>query len=112
MNQNIFGAILFSVIVGTAILVSAYFVTLPTPPAVYEVPAIAKRVVACDHRRVISQTIPVGRASVKVRQAVLNRQTNQLYTEYIIKKANPKTEAVEIALHFFLKDGGTLLLDF
>ncbi len=105
MNQNIFGVILFSVIVGTAILISEMFVTLPTPAAVYERPTYESRTTC--HRRVVNQTTPVGVASIKVVQAVLNQQTNQLDTDFLIKKENPQTEAVGIALHFFVKDGGT-----
>lgn len=107
MNQNVFGAILFSVIVGMAIFVSEYFVVLPTPPSVYESPITVNKKYSCSHqgRTVINQTSPTGVASVKVVQAVLNQRTNQLNTDFAIKLDNPQTQAVSVSLHFFVKDG-------
>jgi hypothetical protein len=109
MNQNVFGMILFTFIVGTAIFVSEFFVKLPTPPAVFERPATVNKY-SCSHQRrtvYVSETTPVGNASIKVTQAVLNQQTNQLTTDFSIKRETPNTSAVGIALHFFVKNGVT-----
>lgn len=109
MNQNVVGVILFSVIVGIAIFVSEYFAPIPAPLPVYERPVTVDNKYSCSHRSrtVINQSIPVGVADIKVVQAVLNPQANVFNAEFLIKKENPRTEAVGIALHFFVKNGRT-----
>lgn len=109
MNQNVVGVILFSVIVGVAIFVSELFYVAPMPPTVYAKPVTVENKYSCSHhsRTVINQTIPVGVADIKVVQAVLNPQANEFNAEFLIKKENPRTEAVGIALHFFVKNGRT-----
>lgn len=113
MNQNVFGVILFSFIVGTAIFISEYFVTLPTPPAVFERQVTVNNKYSCSHQKrtsygnPVTPTTPDGMANVKVTQAVLNQLTNQLNTDFQIKRESPQTEAVGIALHFFVKNGRT-----
>lgn len=108
MNQNVFGAILFGLIVGASIFVSEFLVTLPTLPAVYERPATtAKNHYSCSRQsRVVYQNAP-ELASVKVTQAYLNQRTNQLNTDFLIKRENPQTDYVGISLHFFVKNGRT-----
>ncbi len=103
MNQNVFGVILFSFIVGTAIFVSEFFVTLPTPPPVYERPVYESRT-SC-RKNMVTQTVPAEIASIKVRQAVLNAETGKLYTDFLVKRESPQTQTVGVALHFFVKDG-------
>ncbi len=109
MNQNVFGVILFSFIVGLSVLVSAYLVPLPTPPPVYERPVTVKNTHSCasQSRTVINQTTPAGLATVKITQAVLNQRTNQLNTEFSVKRENQPTKEVGVALHFFVKNGRT-----
>jgi hypothetical protein len=109
MNQNVFGVILFSFIVGTAIFASEFFVTLPTLPAVYERPATtAKNHYSCSRQsRVVYRDAPAELASVKVTQAYLNQRTNQLNTDFLIKRENPNTQSVGISLHLFVKNGRT-----
>jgi len=109
MNQNVFGVILFSFIVGLTVLVSAFFVPLPTPPAVYERPVTVKNTYSCSRqtRAAVHQSAPAGISSVKVTQAVLNQLTNQLNTEFLVKRENQQTEDVRVALHFFVKNGRT-----
>ncbi len=107
MNQNVFGVILFSLIVGTAMFVSAFFAVVPAPPTVVEKPLEASKPTSCfTKKKVVNQTTPVGVANIKIMQAVLNQQTNQLDTDFFIKRENSQTEAVGVALHFFAKDGG------
>ena len=108
MNQNVFGMILFSFIVVTAVFVSEFFVKLPTPPAVFERQVTVSHKYSCGKRIVQANPaapIPTSLANVKVVQAVLNQQTNQLATDFSIKKIDPQTEPVGIALHFFGKNG-------
>jgi hypothetical protein len=107
MNQNIFGAFLFSIIIGSAVLVSLYLTPLPKPLPVYEAPVYAQtgKTLTCNKSRVEKHSPPVGSVVVKIRQAVLNQTTHKLTTEYLVKRDHPQTEAVRISLHFFAKDG-------
>jgi hypothetical protein len=107
MNQNVFGVILFSLIVGTAIFVSEYFVPLPTLLPVYERPVSSDNKYTCSQRKrqVTYQTSQIAKPTVKVSQIFFNQRTNQLNTDFLIKAESPKTENVGIALHFFTKDG-------
>lgn len=103
MNQNVFGVILFSFIVGIAIFISEFFIALPTPPAVYERPVYESRT-SC-RKKVDTQAIPAEISSIKVWQAVLNAETGKLYTDFSVKKGNFRDESIGVALHFFVKDG-------
>lgn len=110
MNQNVFGVILFSLIVGTAVFVSVYFVPLPVPPAVVEktfntITVDKKYSCSKQSRRTVYQPPQYGLANVKVIQAVFNQETKQLNTEFRIKRLSNETEGVRIALHFFVKNG-------
>lgn len=113
MNQNVFGVILFSLIVGTAIFVSEYFVTLPTPLPVYEKPITVKQDdYSCSKqsRKAITQL-----TAIKVDQAVLDQTTNNLHISFHIKRhismtkdtlaKIPESETSKISLHFFDKSG-------
>lgn len=98
MKQNIFGAILFSVIVGTAVYVSRPTIILPTPPAVEERPVYESRN-SC--RRVANNQLP----KIKITQAVLNPRTNQLNTSLAIERQYPSNAHFGVTYHFFAKDG-------
>src|SRR5687768_1254323 len=107
MNQNVFGVMLFSLIVGSAIFISEYFVPLPSPMPVYEKPVTVKNTeYSCkkQSRTVTSQPV-VSTVQVKIIQAELNQRTNQLTTDFLIKRDHPQTETSSVALHFFVKDG-------
>lgn len=104
MKQNVFGVVLFSIIIGTAIIVSEFFVTLPTPPAVYEKP-IYEGKTSC--RKVVYNSPSTQVAKVQVNQAILNSKTKQLNTSLTVERSDFSTETVGLTYHFFVKDGKT-----
>lgn len=108
MNQNVFGVILFSFIVGTAMFVSAFFAPVTEQPlVVVEKPTVSSKPTSCfTKKKFVDETTPVGVANIKVVQAVLNQNTSQLDTDFFIERGNFRTNAIGIALHFFSKDGG------
>jgi hypothetical protein len=107
MNQNIFGAFLFSIIVGSAVLANFYLTPLPKPLPVYEAPLYVQtgKTLTCNKSRVDKPSRPAGSVMIKIRQAVLNQTTHKLTTEYLIKRDHPQTQAIRLSLHFFAKDG-------
>lgn len=104
MKQNIFGVILFSIIVGTAVYVSQSTVTLPKLPAVEERPVYESRT-SC--RKVVVKAPATNLAKIKVTQAVLNPRTNQLITSLWLEKQNPSINHLGVTYHFFVKDGSS-----
>lgn len=100
MKQNIFGAILFSVIVGTAVYISASLVTLPNP---WEVKRnFSNREISCEMPEPVTKR---ELAKVKVNQAVLNPKTNQLNTSLTVERFNSSTGHLGVTYHFFVKEG-------
>jgi hypothetical protein len=105
MNQNIFGVILFSFIVGTAIFVSEFFVKLPSPPSVdNEQPIIYQSKNRCG-KTVYQSPIVSSLAKIKIKQSVLNLNTNQLNTSLEIERERPSVENIGVSYYFFVKDG-------
>ena len=102
MKQNIFGVILFSIIVGTAVYVSQSTVILPKLPAVEERPIYESRT-SC--RKVVVQAPANNLAKIKVTQAVLNPRTNQLNTSILLEKINSSNGHIGVTYHFFTKEG-------
>lgn len=100
MKQNIFGIVLFSVIVGTAVFVSESFVTLPTPPAVEEKPIVFE-----SRNRCGKTSYQKGTAKVKLSQAVLNPKTGQLFTSLALEKENTSADYIGLTYHFYVKEG-------
>lgn len=106
MNQNVFGIILFSLIVGTAIFASEYFVTLPTPLPVYEKPfTVTNSGNSCGKR--VYQAAKYGKTDLKIKQAVFNLRTKQLDTSLEIQRFDSETQNTGVTFHFYVKDGIT-----
>lgn len=99
MKQNIFGVILFSIIVGTAVIVSEFFVVLPIPPAIEEKPLVfeSKSRGGKTHRNDFGK--------IKLTQAVLNPKTNQLFTSLMIERPNSSADYMGLTYHFYTKEG-------
>ena len=104
MKQNIFGVILFSIIVGTAIYVSQPFKTLSSPSAVTEKPVIVESRSRCG-KTVYRPPVVSSLAKIKITQAFLNQNTNQLNTELEIQRKTNSVEYVGVSYYFFVKDG-------
>ena len=105
MNQNVFGVILFSLIVGTAIFVSEYFAPIPPPPSVYKYPVTVTEKYSCSHRS--RETFIQNDSSnfeVKIQQAVLNPRSNLFSANFLLKRENSEAEVNRVSIHFFVKD--------
>jgi hypothetical protein len=102
MKQHIFGFILFTLIVGTAGLISAFFTELPSRDAVkvFDVPRTVEYKSSC-WKQVKS---PTGNSSARVVQATLDQKTKQLETDLFIEREASSVRSVNVSLHFFTKD--------
>jgi len=99
MKQNVFGVILFSIIVGTAVIVGEFFVVLPTPPAIEEKPLVFESKSRCG------KTSRNGFGKIKLTQAVLNPQTNQLFTSLLVERPHSSADYMGLTYHFYTKVG-------
>ena len=102
MKQHIFGFILFTLIVGTAGLISAFFTELPSRDAVkvFDVQRTVEYKSSC-WKQVKS---PTGNFSARVVQATLNQKTKQLETDLLIERETSSVERINLTLYFFSND--------
>jgi hypothetical protein len=103
MKQNIFGAILFTTIVGTAVFVSASLVKLPSPPPIQEMPIQPKNVY--ESRNSCSKRSYKNVSKITVNQAVLNPRTDKLHTNLTIERKFSGNSHIGVTYHFFVKEG-------
>lgn len=105
MKQHIFGFILFTLIVGTAGLISAFFTELPNRDAikVFEVPKTVEYKSSC-WKHVKSSPEKTEGISARVVQAALNQKTKELETNLFIEREESSVKNVIVSLHFFTKD--------
>lgn len=103
MKKHIFGAILFSLIVGISGVIALIFAEIPQPDkvAVLNVPTFESRSRCHKKKHWNKET---GAASVNVVQAVFNERTKLLDTNLSIKQEDFSTRNVSVALHFFAED--------
>jgi len=97
MKKHVSGIMLFALIVGTAVFVSAVFNEVPQSKQEFKFSyEISKR--SCWKN--LNQTSDNGKVSVKIVQAALNEKTGQVYTDFFIERETPSTQSVRVTLNF------------
>ena len=102
MNKHIVGFILFNLIVGTSIIIAAFFYQMPKYDSVVVTPVTSETYTrSCwkSNSRFINNT-----TSPKVTQAVFDSKTHELKTELFFQTDARSIEDIKLALHFFVKD--------
>ena len=98
MKQNVLGFILFVFIVGTAILISGILTSATTYPKIAEVPVIENH----SHCPTVQKR---QNNQIKITQAFLNQQNNQLYTRVQVADQSDSDNRFQLTFHFFVKNG-------
>ncbi|MEZ5425217.1 MAG: hypothetical protein R2747_03025 [Pyrinomonadaceae bacterium] len=109
MTKHIVGIIIFSFIVGTSAVIGSLFYTVPGPDSVsvtetdnYVYKKKKKR--RCRRKKRRPRQELNGEATIKIQQAVFNQATRKLDTRILLEREDDSTEAVDVALHFFVSD--------
>lgn len=105
MKKHILGFAIFSLIIGTAVVISRLLFSPVSETVTYVVigesePAQARKT-SCwmrDYRE-------FQQAGVKLEQAVIQRQTGELRTVFSLKSKNEDAAPLTVSLHFFVKNG-------
>lgn len=103
MKKHLFGFAVFSLIVGTTVFIFSFFKGQPklshSKTVVYEV---SKQSCWKNVRQnsEVMRDAGYGQASVKIVQAVLNENTRQLNTNFLINRETPSTQNVRVKLTF------------
>lgn len=111
MKQHIFGFVLFTLIVGTAGLISAFFTELPSRDAVKvsEVPRTVEYKSSCWKK--VKSTEKAGNVSARVVQATFDLKLKLLEADLLVERETSSVKSVSVSLHFFTKDeNGTRFL--
>ena len=106
MRKHIVGFIIFNFIVGTSLIVAAFFYQKPKFESVVITPVTSETYTrSCwkGKSRFINNT-----TSAKVTQAIFDSKTQELKTELFVQADDEKSlKTTEVALHFFVKDGNS-----
>lgn len=103
MNKHIVGFILFNLIVGTSIIIAAFFYQIPKYESVYVTPVTSETYTrSCwkGNKRYANKM-----TSAKVTQAVFDSKTQELKTELFVQSNKKIFKDIKVVLHFFVKDG-------
>jgi hypothetical protein len=103
MNKHIVGFILFNLIVGTSIIIAAFFYQIPKYESVYVTPVTSETYTrSCwkGNKRYANKM-----TSAKVTQAVFDSKTQELKTELFVQSNKKIFKDIKVVLHFFMKDG-------
>ncbi len=110
MNKHVVGFILFNLIVGTSIIIAAFFYQIPKFESVVVTPVTSETYTrSCwkGNKRYANKM-----TSVKITQAVFDSKTEELKLELFVqsdvksfKNIKVSFKNIKVALHFFVKDG-------
>ena len=103
MNKHIVGFILFNLIVGTSIIIAAFFYQIPKFESVVVAPITYETYTHSCWK--MNKSYANNATSVKVTQAIYSNKTEELKTELFIQSGEQSLDSIKIALHFFVKNG-------
>ncbi len=103
MNKHIVGFILFNLIVGTSIIIAAFFYQIPKYESVVVSPVTSETYTRSCWKS--NKRYTNNGTSVKVTQAIYSNKTEELKTELFVQSGEQSLDNIKIALHFFVKDG-------
>lgn len=103
MKKNALGVMLFSLIVGTSLFISEFFVTLPTPVPVYKRPSGLVDKYSCSHqnREVLAKRGSDSRFAINVSKVIYDQSTGKFGLTMLIKSQNREDRSLLVAVHFF-----------
>ncbi len=106
MKKHIVGFIIFNFIVGTSLIVAAFFYQKPKFESVVITPVTSETYTrSCwkSKSRFINNT-----TSARVTQAIFDSKAQELKTELFVQADDEKSlKTTKVALHFFVKDGNS-----
>ncbi len=105
MNKHIVGFILFNLIVGTSIIIAAFFYQIPKYESVVVTPVTSETYTRSCWKS--NKRYENNLTSAKVTQAVFDSKTQKLKTELFIKSRQNSFTDIKVALHFFVKDSNS-----